>query len=498
MPKEKREEDTEMKMMKKIAMIILSICLVLPCFSMVSFAANDGRIMFTDHNNPSVKTGTTLRIKGVVQKFQGNYGKIEITMTYDSSMLNFKNGDNVTKLSNGKIKYVGDGTNVQGDRIEFFMSFETLKAGSTTLKIESATVKSTSGTVLDYEKGYSSIVITGETVAPSGTVETSEETIEIDGVTYTVAASVPQNEIPEGYVSQPLFDKYSAIYNENKNLYLIYVVAEDNSGQLYMYDEEAGDFYPYEEIKVSASASIVLLTNVSNVVLPDSYKQTEVSTMSGQKFPAWTNETEPGFCLVYALNNQGQRVFYRMDTAEGTYQRYDVAFEDNNAEEKGLIDKLNEAVNGHLDYFVIGAGVALLIFIIIIVVLSVKLFNRNAELDEIYEEYGIDLDDETKEDVILEVEDEEEDDDYDYDLSTTSDINVFLQEGMKELFPTEEVEEVKYEPVVPVVEVAPKVKVEEPESTLGAILAQQKEEEEEFFDDDEFDNFSLDFIDLDD
>ena len=199
---------------------------------------------------------------------------------------------------------------------------------------------------------------------------------------------------------------------------------------------------------------------------------------------------------MYALNDNGDRVFYRMDTAEGTYQRYDVAFETNDEEERGLIDKLNEAVNGHLDYFVIGAGVALFIFVIIIVVLSIKLFNRNAELDEIYEEYGIDADGEIQDDVILEVEDEE-DDEYDYDLSETSGINAFLQEGMKELFPTEDIVEKKVEePVLPKIDVVQKVRKVETENTLGSILAQEKEE---FYgDDDDFDNFSLDFIDLDD
>lgn len=488
-----------MKVMKKIAIIMLSICLMLPCFSMVSFAANDGKIMFTDHNRPAIQTGTELKIKGVVQKSKGNFGEIEITMTYDSTRLNFKNGDNVTKVEDGKIKYVGNGANVQGNRIEFFMTFEALKAGNTALKIESATVKNTEGTVLDYKKGSSSIVITGETVSASDNVETSEESIEIDGVSYKVAASIPQNEIPEGYVSQTLFDKYAALYNEDKNVYLIYAIAEDNSGSLFMYDEETGDFYPYESIKISDNTSIILLANVSDVVLPEEYKETEVSTVSGLTFPAWTSDEEPGFCLVYALNGQGERSFYRMDTTEGTYQRFEVSFEDNKEEEKSLIDKLNEAVNGHLDYFVIGAGVALFVFVILIVVLSVKLFNRNAELDEIYEEYGIDSDFEIKEDVMLDLEDEDEDED-DYDLSDSSDMNIYLQEGMKELFPAEDVQEVIHEsndPIVPIVEPIQREKEEEIASTLGAILA--KHEEDAYYDtDDDFDNFSLDFIDLDD
>ncbi len=488
MPKEKREEDTEMKMLKKVAVVALAVCLLLPCFSMMSFAANDGKIMFTDHNNPSIETGTTVKIKGVVQKSRGDFGKIEITMTYDTSCLNFKSGDNVTKLSDGKIQYVGDGTNVTGNRIEFYMTFEALKAGTTALKIESATVKSVAGSVLDYEKGSSSITITGETVTPSGNTTTSELQETINGVTYSVAAEVPSNEIPEGYESQQLFDKYPAIYNAEKNLYLVYMINEESVGTLFMYDEENGEFLPYEEIKISGTTSIVLLSNVDSVQMPKSYEKTEVTTMSGNKFPAWTNADRPGFCVVYALNDSGEKVFYQMDTKEGTYQRVEIAEESESEEPEGWADKLNAAVQGHLDTFVIGAGVALLIFIIIIIVLSVKLFNRNAELDEIYEEYGIDDDYKTEDDIAIEVD--EEDEDYD-DEVMVSEANLFLQEGMKELFP-EEVEEVA----------EPEVKqpvAEEKEDTLGSILAQQQSTKESFYDDDEdFENFSLDFIDLDD
>lgn len=482
-----------MKMLKKIAVVVLAVCLLLPCFSMMSFAANDGKIMFTDHNNPSIETGTTVKIKGVVQKSRGDFGKIEITMTYDTSRLNFKTGDNVTKLSDGKIQYTGDGTNVTGNRIEFYMTFEALKAGTTTLKIESATVKSVSGTVLDYENGSSSITITGEAVTPSGNTTTSELTETIDGVTYSVGTEVPSNEIPEGYESQQLFDKYPAIYNADKNLYLVYMINEENVGTLFMYDEENGEFSPYEEIKISGTKSIVLLSNVDSVEMPKSYKKTEVTTMSGNKFPAWTNEEKPDFCVVYALNDSGEKVFYQMDTKEMTYQRVEIVAEEDVEESEGWVDKLNAAVQGHLDTFVLGAGVALLIFIVIIIVLSVKLFNRNAELDEIYEEYGIDEESKTEDDVELEV-DEEDDDEY-YDEEPIVDANIFLQEGMKELFPEEEIP-VQEEPVVPVVK---QPVVEEKEDTLGSILAQQQGEKQSYFDDDDdFENFSLDFIDLDD
>ncbi len=475
--------------MKKVAVVILAVCLMLPCFSMISFAANDGKIMFTDHNNPGVQTGSTVKVKGVVQKSRGNFGKIDITMTYDASRLNFKSGDNVTKVSSGKLQYVGDGTNVTGNRIEFYMTFEALKAGTTSIKIESATVKSVSGSVLDYEKGSSVIAITGETVEATGDATASDMKETIDGVTYSVATDIPSNEIPEGYVSQQLFDKYPAIYNEKKNLYLVYMIDEQSVGRFFMYDEDNGEFAPYEEIKISGTTSIVLLANISEVQMPKMYEKTEVTSLNGYTFPAWKNAETPDFCIVYAISGSGEKGFYQMDTAEGTYQRIEIAAVDDQVESEGWADKLNTLLQGHLDAFVIGAGAALLIFLVIIIVLSVKLFNRNAELDEIYDEYGIDEETSTEDDVELDVE--EDDDEY-YDEEAIADANIFLQEGMKELFPEEEVPMT----VTPVVS-EPVAEEEEEEDTLGAVLAQQQKEEDSYFDED-FEDFSLDIIDLDD
>ena len=71
-----------MKMMKKLATLLLAICLVVPCFSMVSFAA-DGKIMFTD---PSTAVGETLELKGVVTSSTDIEDRT-VEMTYDTTML---------------------------------------------------------------------------------------------------------------------------------------------------------------------------------------------------------------------------------------------------------------------------------------------------------------------------------------------------------------------------------------------------------------------------
>ena len=86
-----------MKTMKRFTTFMLTICLLVACFSMSAFAA-DGKIMFTD---PQAKAGETVEVTGVVQKSAGNFGKIEIAMKYDTSMLKFTSGEGITESEAG-------------------------------------------------------------------------------------------------------------------------------------------------------------------------------------------------------------------------------------------------------------------------------------------------------------------------------------------------------------------------------------------------------------
>lgn len=503
-----------MKMMKKLATLMLTVCLLVPCFSILTQAA-DGKIMFTD---PSAKVGETVEVKGVVEKSSGNFGKIEITMTYDTSMLKFKSGDGITETSAGTIQYVGDATNDVGTRKEFKITFDALKTGTATLKIANSTIKNVSGRVLNYTQGSSKITIAAgaggvTTVAPGNL---SEATVDVNGETYQFADAVPQNEIPEGYIAATLdydLETYNVVYNENTGLYLAYLVNADNIGALFMYVEEDATFDPYESITISDNTTIALLSDVSDIVLPKEYKVTEV-VLNDREFPAWRNEDEPDFCIIYAIDDQGVKSLYQLDSAQGTYQRFiapDVVVEE---EDNSLISKLSDVLENHLDIVILGTGLGFLLFIVIIVILSVKLYNRNAELDEIYDEYGIEDKEKTEDDIILDLDDEddeddEEDDDYSYmtryvdqeeaDVSNDAEAELLVQEGMREVFPEENAEEEIEEAILEVV--APE-KTEEPseEEFLGKALAQQIQADKEEKDDDDdefFENFSVDFIDLD-
>lgn len=493
-----------MKMMKKIAMVVLAVCLMIPCFSMLTHA-QDGRISFTDHMNPVIATGAEVKVRVAVQKTQGTFVDIKIVMTYDTDLLEFKSGDDMTEISPGTIEYKGDARN-DGSRKEFYMTFRALKAGTAVVKIKSSEIKDSAGAVKNYAHGTSTIKIEGETVSDHpGNL--SDATVEINGQTYRFAAKVPKNEIPEGFVEATLEygpNDYNVIYNEDLELYLAYLVDEDSYGELFMYVEENATFAPYCALDISDATTIVVLSEVSDVYLPKEYKfYKDALVINGQDFPGWKHAEKPGYCVIYALNNHGQKTLYELDAEEGTYQRFDApAIE---REEKGLLASLTNLLQNHLDRVIIIGGFAFLFMFVVIMILSVKLYNRNAELDEMYDKYGFDEedeedDDDTEDDVVLGVRDDvygNKEDDLDL---LVEDINEFLPQEMREIFPEEQKESTQ-EILINLQTPTKAETKQQPEETLGHVLAKQKEDkadDESFGDDEMLENFMMDFIDLDD
>ena len=250
-----------------------------------------------------------------------------------------------------------------------------------------------------------------------------------------------------------------------------------------------------------------------DVVLPEEYKATTV-VLNEHDFPAWQTENADGFCILYAINNQGEKSLYQLDNTEGTYQRFVAPEVNEEFPDDSIIGKLSILLENHLDYVILGTGLGFLLFLLIIIILSVKLYNRNAELDEIYDEYGIGFEDDTKDDVMLDIDDED-DDEYDEDEDDITEeeldeVSLFVQEGMKELT-QEDVEmiapvqekELTREIVLEIPTESENKAKEDMESSLGKALEEvtsQKEEKESLFDEDDdvFENFSVDFIDLDD
>ena len=118
----------KMKFTKKIATILLSVCLIVPCFSVMALAAN-GVIFFSDLET---SVGDEFTITGTAVVSGDVIGDATIHMTYDPSYMRFEEGDGVNADTDGNLTFKGSGDG-SSDRIEFTMKFQALQEGSTSL-----------------------------------------------------------------------------------------------------------------------------------------------------------------------------------------------------------------------------------------------------------------------------------------------------------------------------------------------------------------------------
>lgn len=532
-----------MKMMKKVATLLLAVCLVVPCFSMLTYARN--AIMFED---PSTKVGETLTLKGVVE-LDNNIEDRKVVMTYDTSMLKFKDGNNVTEDAPGQLTYSATGE-AGGKRVEFLMNFDVLKEGTTKVEVTSHEVYNTSDARVTCQQGSSTITIAaGEAPAVTPDEPTAEEPtdataiVDVNGVSYTFSDNFTEEDIPQGFVAGTIEyagTEHKVVLQENSGLTLGYLIDAEGTGEFFVYVVENATFAPYETINISESTTIVLLTTVEDVFLPETYVESTV-TVNGVEFPAWQSAEEPDYCVLYAMNHLGEKSLYRFDIKEGTYQRFEAPVVEQEEEKTSMFGSLTDMLQNHLDYVILAGGLGFILFVIIVIILSVKLYNRNAELDELYDEYGIDLDDEEEEEdadvfdnMVINIDDEDDEDDEEAEEQTTMFVDI-EEEVEDDIMMEEEAEaedagveedasSVAEEPVENVVEetvvsekptaeetvkaeteeedifaqAEAKEKIKSPADDLKELEAALQADEEDYLDDDEEVDFEMDFIDLDD
>ncbi len=429
-----------MKIMRRLAVAFLAICLVAPSIATSVFAA-DGKIMFTD---PKTATGEVVEVKGVIQATSDSVkvGNAEVQMKYDTEMLRFKSGDDVTETSNGTLVYKRQGVVGESKRVEFLMQFDVLKEGTTKIEVTSSQVFENEGSNITCTPGSSTITIE-------------------QGTTPVIDTEEPES------------------------------------------DDEPQQEGPIVQIAISDVTTITLISDVSDVLVSEQYAETIV-TVDGTDFPAWQDVENSNIYLLYAENENGETSLYKYDAQEATYQRFSEEVTVKNEKSTSIIASLKEMMQNEMRYVVLGTVALIVILLLVVLILGVKLYNRNAELDEIYDEYGIDWDEEAERYVkvagskpVKKAEPELEEVSYDYDDSMEVTLEEDDNEVEVEFFVEEMAENIPEEETVAKTVVIPVEEVKTQVTTAPAeeVKAESKEDE---YEESLFDDFEMDFIDLDD
>lgn len=392
-----------MRKIKKLVVTFLAICLMCPGLSVITEAAT-AELRFAD---PSTTVGAKVEVKTKLSSVS-SLQSMEATLTYDKSELKFISGDNAT-AKDGTIKISWTGT---GTTAEFNLKFQALKEGTSNIEVSSATGTATDGSTLEITQGSSAVTIgagdpslikddTEDQSEDSKTTVADGPVVKVNGKKYVVGSEFSEELIPDGFKKGEMTfegSKYTVITQEASGINAMYLT-EKSSGDsdFFLYNSDDGSFSPFEEVEIAKDRYIIPLMNDGKLKLSSRYQKTTL-TLNGKEFDTWQDTKDAEYYIVYALNSDGEKTTYRYDTTDGTYQKYSPESQGttsgNKNNGKGLWGKILNFVEEFLDIVVIIAIALFLLVLLMFIVTAIKLRHRDLELDDLYDEYGIDMDEE--------------------------------------------------------------------------------------------------------
>ena len=383
-----------MKTMKRLG-TTLALIGMLVFGSVFVVNAAEGTLQFSD---PTTKVGEEVTVKVKIATGGAAIGDGDATVTYDTSYLEFKNGENATG-GDGKVTLstTGDGTQSE---LAYTMVFKALKEGSTTLSVENYTSYLYSDETLNLTTGTATVTIeAGDgTSADGGNVSSSGESlsVSVNGKDYTLNEDFSEAVIPTGFTEGTVQidgKDRRAMLMDGSDYCLVYLKDSDGNSDYFLYNTKESAYEPTELVDISDSCTIYLMNHKGSDGLPSKYQET-TSDINGKEFTAWQNTSSTDYFLVYALCTDGSEGYYQYDTTQGTYQRYIVPTKAEKASANGVLDKIQDLVNSHFMIVLIVVWAVILVLLLLVIIKSIQVHRRNNELDELYSDveggYGSD------------------------------------------------------------------------------------------------------------
>lgn len=212
-----------------------------------------------------------------------------------------------------------------------------------------------------------------------GGAELSSENVSLHGIEYNIASSFDTSLLPEGFT----LGRYSyngkdvaAGHAEGQDFMIMYLIAANGSGGLYSYNPQSNQWTVYTKL-TSASKAITIIPIGADVSVPEGFKENTLElTSTGVKIPGWTwaSDLDERYYIVYGMNANGEKNFYRYDKAEKTIQRFfsDPAIENGISTQE--FNHVQEQYNALLKDYDLRGKVLIGLVIALVILLAVLLF----------------------------------------------------------------------------------------------------------------------------
>lgn len=152
-----------MKVLKKISVLLLSICMLSMAFSSEIFAASSS----VKVSSASGNVGSKVTITCTATVSGSDIGSADISLSYDPSALKATSASSGANATGGGVFYSGYADNAGSKSLKFTVTFEICKAGSHRVTVESADIGAWDDSVSVSTPSKTNGTVTGKTPTPT-------------------------------------------------------------------------------------------------------------------------------------------------------------------------------------------------------------------------------------------------------------------------------------------------------------------------------------------
>ena len=345
-----------LKQIRQWAAAVAAICLInvfLPFYGITAYAAT-ARIAFSD---PTASVGSEINVKMKITS-SDNLSTADIMLAYDANSLEFIEGTNA-EGGNGAVRVHGDGGTGNTTTLAYDLKFKASAAGTSKITVTSQEIYDSSSQIVTVDKqGESQVTVSAlASASKDATLKslqvspgslTPEFSSDVDSYAVTVGTDVDKliisadttdegaSKVVSGNENLQMGEnrvtlKVTAQDGETTKEYVIVVTKQEGGPNEGTENGDGAGSFEQFQMTVSKRTFTVMEPDAS-VQVPEGLAETTI-TIDGHAVKGWVwgNETEHQYCVIYAMNEAGEKNFYRYDlnNNERTIQRY---FEDPNAQ----------------------------------------------------------------------------------------------------------------------------------------------------------------------